>query len=334
MRFPAKLSISNDGFRWLVHVYDVNKKETIAKLKGHEDAIMWTGFSPSGRLALTICWDKTVRLWGSSDGREIWNWKTKQQNWTGCFAPLGATPSSDNGGEPAWVVATCGTGTVYCWSIIDGSTLWTYDQGPHWCRAISVSPDGRFVAVGGGDGGKIGIVDLTAAAVDGRRTACMERKLGTGGVHVELDPVEEDEEDAEKKRQSQRHAQAMVLHVIACRTVRFLPTYSDAMAADASASAHGTRGYRLGYSNSVDSGVEIYDMVTNRKWRCAPLKVPQPEEATETAGPRRAQRSQRKPDARGLIGWDFIPGSRSNGEDEVQVFTVHGDGVRLWDVRW
>lgn len=84
--------------------------------------MMWTGWSPSSRWILTICWDRQVRLWDATSERVIWQWKTKQQNWTGCFDPTkrgilntlnggDVYPNHETEEEPEYVIATCGNGT-------------------------------------------------------------------------------------------------------------------------------------------------------------------------------------------------------------------------------
>lgn len=317
----------------MVAIYDVEKRESGVELRGHEDCIMWTGWSPSGRWVMTVCWDRTVRLWDAASGSEMWKWKTKGQNWTGCFGPVGRVPiqnSADPEGtieEPEWVLATCGDGTVHCWSTIDGSTLWTYSQGRQWCRAVAISHDGRFTAIGGQNGGKISILDLTAEVVDGKRTACMERSLGSGGVKVLPDANEEEEKDEEKKLRAARRRDHMVIHMIECQTVRFLLPPPQAMTSGQRDAGLGGK-YRLGYTASIDSGVEVYDFETNKKWRCEPEKPPPPE-MSENERRVPVWNREKEVNETGLIGWEYVePSADLSG----RVMSAHSDGVRFWDL--
>lgn len=156
----------------------------------------------------------------------------------------------------------------------------------------------------------------------------MDRILGCGGVKIELDPSEEEEEDEKKRREAEQGAQFMVvLHMISCRTLQFL-TSSSNQATSLLRLAESEPSYHLGYTTSIDSDVEIYDLATNRKWRCEPRKgAPPPmhqNRQSRTLDPEAAI------DKTGLIGWDYIP--PSGPESREQIFSVHSDVLRRWEL--
>lgn len=292
---------------WVVEIYSVSDGTTV-QLVGHEDSIMWTGFSPSDRYILTVCWDKTARLW-TVDGECKYMWKTKQQNWTGCFDP-----------KEEWVVVTCGEGTIYCWSIVTGETLWTIkspDRG--WSRALDISPDRKWLAVGSQGGGRVGLVDLTAETEGGKREWAMHRTLGRGGVVIVSDEEEEEQEQDEGKTEEEKvkaeqdrkaFEGQFITHSIECRSVRFMPT---------------AKGYALGYQCSIDRGLEVYDLEENNKWRCEPVVQPLLSASATRDEIRKAQTSPNDGEEKcGLVGWTVRP--------DGKVWTIHGDGVRVWNL--
>ena len=311
--------------RWTLAIYNITTHQVGYELKGNQDAIMWTGWSHSDRWIMTVCWDRTVRVWDAQTGQEKWRWMTKGQNWTGHFGP----PSKN--GEAEYVLATCGAaGTVICWSLVDGSQLWTFDPQLFrpWCRALSISYDGRYLAVGGKGGGSVAIVDLKTEPIDGKREAVTIRKLGNGGVVAPLNRLEEDEGDPEKKAQSEKRAIQMVVGLIECRNLRFFgQRYRD----DGDSQTQAGQGRenlegsttRLSILSNIDYGLEVYDIGTNKKWRCAPETPPLPKEDESQQWGRRGEEGGVGPEE--MVGFECLS---DNGEDKI--WSVHSDGARLW----
>jgi WD40 repeat protein len=62
----------NGSDRWDVRIYSMSTHEdpfTLGPLKGHTDAIMWTGYSPDGTMIATVAWDQDQ--WAELDGRVL-----------------------------------------------------------------------------------------------------------------------------------------------------------------------------------------------------------------------------------------------------------------------
>lgn len=240
---PAGWCRSNgrdDG--WIITVQSLDE-DTRVELVGHTDSIMKAVFSPSDRYILSVCWDKTVKVW-TTDGTCKYTWKTTGQNWRGIFDP-----------EERFVVATCGSAPrILCWSLETGESLWTIpDERGDWSRALDVSPDGRWLAIGSaGNGGRLGLVDLSTPPRDGVREFKIIRCLGGGGVQWEF------ASDAENVPNGSRwDPSRMAKNMAECVQVRFFrrPTAKD---------------WSLAYTCTIDPGLEVFNMGDDTKWRCEP----------------------------------------------------------------
>ncbi|MGB7324386.1 MAG: protein kinase [Rubripirellula sp.] len=126
-------------------------------LKAHAKSVTDVQFTRDGRLVSSSV-DRTVRVWDVSTGRELtadralWHWSPVHQ-----IAVAGA------GDELAIVAATAdeSSGRVTYWGGRSGGDkfggfeakkLGTFNQHPSPVSAISITPDGRFVASGDNDG--------------------------------------------------------------------------------------------------------------------------------------------------------------------------------------
>ena len=154
---PGPSPKSNSVDDWDICVWDTAKREVRLRLKGHTDAIMWTGFSPQNTLLGTVSWDKTMRIWNAASGALIHMFTTKTQNWTGDFSP-----------DSHYFAGTCGNGDVYIWDLETGAEVVLYhfsSRSGHWCRALDWSPNGTFLAIGGQPLGRIVVFDVQAKKV-------------------------------------------------------------------------------------------------------------------------------------------------------------------------
>jgi WD40 repeat protein len=146
---PGRWPGSNGSDRWDVRIYSMSTHEdffTLGPLKGHTDAIMWTGYSPDETMIATVAWDESMRIWDAETGREKYKFKTSGQNWTGGFSP-----------NSQRFAGTCGNGTFYVYSLSDGATLLKHKwDRSSWMRALDWSPDSNTLGIGEGHGSKAG----------------------------------------------------------------------------------------------------------------------------------------------------------------------------------
>lgn len=134
---PGRRPRSNDVDRWDVKIYDMTTNEDVFTLKGHTDALMWTGYSPDETMIATVAWDQSMRIWDSTTGEQKYKFSTSGQNWTGAFSP-----------DSQRFAGTCGDGTFYAYSLTDGATLVKHKAGSSWMRALDWSTDSNLLAIG------------------------------------------------------------------------------------------------------------------------------------------------------------------------------------------
>ncbi|KAF4460302.1 WD40 repeat-like-containing domain [Fusarium albosuccineum] len=168
---PGDRPHSNGNAPWDIEICSTDNFEHVMTLKGHTDAIMWTGWSPDETLFASVAWDGTIRIWDAVEGREIHRFETDHQNWTGAF-------SSDS----QYFVATGGSGTVRVYALRQDDTLhWEFKAGDRdpWRRTVSWHPDGKLIAVGGEDRGEILLLDIE------KKEVIQKRMLSTAAGQVD-----------------------------------------------------------------------------------------------------------------------------------------------------
>ncbi|KIW14911.1 hypothetical protein PV08_07696 [Exophiala spinifera] len=218
MYLPGNRPRSNSDARWDMRVLSMQTREDLFTLVGHTDAIMWSGFSPDETMIGTCCWDSTMRIWDSQDGSLKFKFETGKQNWNGSFSP-----------NSKFFAGTAGDGTIYLYSTLDGSTLWSRQSEIDWCRHSSWTPDSRLLAIGGRRTGTVLVINVNENTVVQRRV-------------LSIDACKVDEE--RKKRLLRSY-----LEVYAVR-------YVDA-------------GKKLAVYTGGDGGIEVYDFEKQQKWRFA-----------------------------------------------------------------
>ncbi|XP_065059382.1 p21-activated protein kinase-interacting protein 1-like [Rhopilema esculentum] len=94
------LSASEDG---TISIWKCKSWDCVKTLKGHRDAVTSISIHPSGRLALSVSKDKTIRTWNLLTGRSAYTTNIKQ---------VGELVNWSPGGE-CYVVASGSKATVY-----------------------------------------------------------------------------------------------------------------------------------------------------------------------------------------------------------------------------
>ena len=131
-----------------VQVYDLEAKKVLGTLKGHTKPVTDVAFiekDGQDRLAVSASADKTVRIWGETDGK--WAARSKFDNHKGEITGLAVHPSK------AFVSAASADSTWSLYDIAEGKEVYTYqpiagDEGSFAYSSFSVHTDG--ILHGGG----------------------------------------------------------------------------------------------------------------------------------------------------------------------------------------
>ena len=236
---------SNSG-EYLIHLPDPRPKDhgghtrdiclyhlhtkTTTKLSGHNDSIMWTGFSPNDQMIASAGWDGSFRV-HDLNGKEVWNWVTDRQNWSAVFSP-----------DSKYLAGTDGSGMVRVWSLESGYETDRYNNGPDWSRIMDWSPNGQHIIVGSDDLGRLRLF----AFLEGKIQMVQERELSLERSKLEgPDPI----------------MRRMLGRFLAVNAAKFLPSHND---------TEQRKSTRLVHSVSMDEGIEVFDFDTGRGWRFVP----------------------------------------------------------------
>ncbi|KUJ17285.1 YVTN repeat-like/Quino protein amine dehydrogenase [Mollisia scopiformis] len=285
---PGNRPISNGKDAWDVKIYSMTTNEDAFTLIGHTDCLMWMGYSPDESMIATVAWDQSMRIWDAATGQQKYVFETKGQNWTGGFSP-----------DSTKFAGTCGNGTFYVYSMVDGTTLveHTPEAGRGWMRALDWSADNNFVAVGGGHGAGSGILFLYDVE---KKQVTQERILSTDACKV----------DQDTKR--------FLGGFLECCKVRFVDG-----------------GRKVAALTGGDGGIETYDLNTWEKWRFTrPGIDPESEEDVnedEGKAEESTEKGQKKEKEKAHGGYAMqVWEDQKMGK--VFIASMDTDAVRIWDV--
>ena len=147
MLYTAHGETTQDGMRPpedlpQIVIVDVATQTERCRLKGHEDKIMWAGWSPDDSTIATASWDERYKIWDARTGEcRHTIGPTDGQNWSGAFSPDGKHVLL-SGGRPVKVpIYDVETGQEFKKLESLGLKL------DHWIRYFSWSPKGDHIAL-------------------------------------------------------------------------------------------------------------------------------------------------------------------------------------------
>jgi len=129
--------------------------------RGHEGEITSLAFAPDGMTLASRSRDDTVRTWSLPLGQARMTIAGFPSDMGAvAFAPDGARLAANEAsvGVVAWDAATGGGRTYYPYPERSEPGWSCYSVSYGW--GVAYSPDGRYLAAGGGDGGEYGVVSL------------------------------------------------------------------------------------------------------------------------------------------------------------------------------
>lgn len=133
------ISGGDDG---TVRLWDLERKEEAARLRGHAHAVMSVAVSSDGRLGVSGGWDGVIRVWDLLEGREI---RSLQGDWTAVKSVLFAL-------QDHCVLAGCDDLSLRLWEIETGHELLRLQGHKDLVQGIAISPATGCLLSGGDDG--------------------------------------------------------------------------------------------------------------------------------------------------------------------------------------
>ncbi|ENH75351.1 hypothetical protein FOC1_g10002907 [Fusarium oxysporum f. sp. cubense race 1] len=136
---PGESLISNGDDLWDIQIVSSDDLSKGLLLKGHTDAVMWTGWSPDESVFASVSWDESIRIWDATTGEQKYRFKTEGQNWVGAFSP-----------NSSYFAATDGLNNVY-----------KGQRSDRWRRTLAWHPTNPWLAVGGESSGELLLLDVS-----------------------------------------------------------------------------------------------------------------------------------------------------------------------------
>ena len=122
-----------------VRIWDVQQRQTIARLTGDTTRVDSVAFSPDGRTLASAGYQGKVKLWAVANWELLGTLQNPGTAYTVDFSRDGKA------------LASAGHETVSLWSVESGESIASLTGHTGWVRAVAFSPDGRLLASGGDD---------------------------------------------------------------------------------------------------------------------------------------------------------------------------------------
>jgi WD40 repeat protein/serine/threonine protein kinase len=141
---PAGRLVAAGGFDRTVRVWRVADRRQVLELNGFSEGVEAVAFSPDGKWLAAGSNDRTVRLYSVADGKL----RRTVKHSAGVLAVVFLADSD------SFLVGDR-DGVIRRWSIRTGTGSPTMRGSPFEVFSVAVTPGGRFIATGGGDGARL-----------------------------------------------------------------------------------------------------------------------------------------------------------------------------------
>ncbi len=112
-----------------------------ATVSGHSDCIYGLAISPDGKTIATSSYDKLIKLWDASTGKEI---RTLKDH-------IDAIYSLDFSPDGKRLVSGAADRSIKVWNPETGERLFTMSEPTDGVNSVAISPDGKWIAAAGQD---------------------------------------------------------------------------------------------------------------------------------------------------------------------------------------
>ncbi len=110
-------------------------------ISGHSDCIYGLAISPDGKIIATSSYDKLIKLWDATSGKEI---RTLKDHIDSIYA-IDFTPDGKR------LVSGAADRSIKVWNVESGERLFTMTEPTDGINSVAVSPDGKWIAAAGQD---------------------------------------------------------------------------------------------------------------------------------------------------------------------------------------
>ena len=135
-----KLALATSG--GIIRVYRTDNAKLLLKFKAHEELIRGIVWSPDGQQLISASWDKTVKFWSSSTGRQIGQPCTGHTDWIRSLAI-----ASDG----SFIATASKDTTIRLWSTKTYQQIESLECSDT-VRCVAISTNGALLASGAWDG--------------------------------------------------------------------------------------------------------------------------------------------------------------------------------------
>ena len=135
-----------------ITIWDVAEGKPLHTLMGYDGRENTLAFVPQSNVLFAACNNNTIRSWDVADGREVGSFQA------GKLDSLAVSPDGHQAGKldslavspDGKTIATTSWGKVTLWDASKGTKLLTIDGRDESIQAVAFSPDGKYLAWGGG----------------------------------------------------------------------------------------------------------------------------------------------------------------------------------------